>query len=344
MYRERQVDLVAIRRPLTLRYRKFFESISKIANVNTITGMHSYLGMNIGTILAYTTLFLRSVGKLRPALMDINASVYTLLKGRKNVVVDFRTPLWLELTWLGHGNLALLAKKMEKIVQDRLAIAPNARMASLCRELGASSLLVIPNYPTRDFKATVKPCEWKALHGLAPDCRVVLFTGSETEWRFESIYGLDLLLESWQLVERSVGADLVILGNAPIDYVHEKMPALNIERIHLFGRVSLNGVANWISCADVCLAPRTPGFPRAFYDDKDSTKISEYAAFEKPIVAAGYAPSSQYLLVSQAPEAVAEGVMKGLDGKIDPPRPHFWEDNEPTMLRWLRDVWFGQSR
>jgi len=90
----------------------------------------------------------------------------------------------------------------------------------------------------------------------------------------------------------------------------------------------------------VCLAPRTPGFPKRFYDDKDSTKISEYAALEKPIVAAGYAPSSQYLLVDQTPRAFAEGIMKGLDGKITPPKPHHWEENEPWMLTWLEDFWF----
>lgn len=343
-FNKRQVDLVAIRTPLPLRYRKFFQSISKIAHVHLITGTlvpTIHLGMNVSTVLAYTMLFFKPVRKLRPTLMDINASVYTLLRSRRDLIVDFRTPLSLELAWLGHRNLASLAKRMEKNIQDRLAIAANNRMASVCKELGAVSVLVIPNYPTRDFKPTVKPEKWKVIHNLAPDGCVVLFAGCKTGWRFESIYGLDLLLQSWRLVERSADADLVILGDAPFDYVHEKMRSLNIRRLLLPGRVSLNDVANWINCADVCLAPRTPGFPQHFYDDKDSTKISEYVALEKPIVAAGYAPSSQYLLVSQDPEAFAEGIMKGLNGKINPPKPHYWEENEPTMLKLLEDFWFG---
>jgi len=299
-----------------------------------------HLGMNISTVSAYTLLLFKSLRKLRPAIMDINASVYTLLRSRRDLVVDFRTPYPLELAWLGHRNLASLAKRMEKTIQDRLVIAANERMASLCKELGAVYTQVIPNYPTRDFKSTIKPTRWKAIHGLAPNSHVVLFTGCETRWRLKSIYGLDLLLESWKLVEQSVDADLVILGDILIDYVYRKMQSLDIQRILLPGRVSLPDIANWVDCADVCVASRTPGFPKHFYDDKDSTKISEYAALEKSIVATGYAPSDQYLLVDQTSEALAEGIMEGLNGRITPPKPHYWEENESLMLSLLEDFWF----
>lgn len=340
----RQVDLVTIRNPLPLRYRKFFHSISKIAQVHSISGTviptHANLGMNINTVVAYAMLFFKSFKKSRPTIMDINASVYTLLRSNRDLVIDFRTPLSLELAWFGHRNLASLAKRMEKTIQNRLAIAANERMASLCKELGAVSVKVIPNYPTKDFKPTVKPKKWKTIHGLASDGHVVLFTGSETRMRHKSIYGLDLLLESWKLVEHSVYPCLVILGDPPNDYVQRRMRSLNIQHLLLPGRVSLCDVANWINCADVCLATRTPGFPQHFYDDKDSTKISEYVALEKPIVAAGYAPSNQYLLVDQTPEALAEGIMKGLNGRITPPKPHYWEENESFMLSWFEDFWF----
>lgn len=344
---ERQVDLVTVRRPLVSRYRKFFRSISKIARVHLITGTVAPtfdLGMNISTVFAYTRLLIKSLIKSRPTMIDINASVYTLLRSNRDLeVVDFRTPYPLELAWLGHGNLASLAKRMEKTVQDRLVIAANERMASLCEELGAVTVRVIPNYPTRNFQLTVEPEKWKTTHGFSNEGHIALFTGSNTGWKIKSIYGLDLLLQSWKLVEHSVDADsanLVIVGGAPVEYVHSTMQSLGIRRLVLPGKVSRGEIANWIGCADVCLAPRTPSFPKHFYDDKDSTKISEYAAFEKPIVAAGYAPSSQYLLVDQTPEALAEGILKGLNGEITPPKPHYWEENEPLMLNLLEDFWF----
>lgn len=340
---KRQVDLVTIRTPVPPRYKKLSRSIRKIAQVYLRTGFFiptaRSLGMNVSTVLAYATLFCKSFRRSRPAIVDIHASVYMLLSRNRNMVVDFRTPFPLELEWFGYRNLASLARRMEKTIQNRLVIAANERMASLCKELGAVSVQVLPNYPTRDFKATVKPEKWKTMHGLDPEGHAVLFTSSKIRSRLRSIYGLDLLLESWKLVEQSADAVLVILAD-PDEYLYMRMQSLGIRHLVLPGTASYCGVANWVNCADVCVAPRTPGFPKNFYDDKDSTKISEYAAFRKPIVAAGYAPSSQYLLVDQTPEALAEGIMKGLNGRITPPKPHYWEENESLMLSFLEDFWF----
>ena len=338
---QRQVDLITIRQPLTGRYVRFFQSISKISEVNLITGTVNstiYLKMNKNTLLAYAIMFCKSIGK-GPALLDAVAALCGFVRSRKDLVVDFRMPLAPQLVWLGHRRLASIIQRMEDLISDEsLVITPNERMALMCRERGAVSVKIVPNYPTRDFKPTVSRRKWKFIHGLDPDGHVALFTGGI--WVRE-IYGLDMLLDSWKLVENSTDADLVILGDLPNDYMHKMTRSLNIRRLHLTGRVGLQDVANWVNCADVCLAPRTPGFPKSFYNDMDSTKISEYAALEKPIVAAGYGQSSQYLLVDQNPKAFAEGIMKGLEGKITPPKPHYWEENEPMMLTWLEDFWFG---
>lgn len=338
---ERKVDLITVRQPLTGRFARFFRSINKISKVKLITGTFTstiYLKMKANTLLAYALMFCKSIGK-GPALLDAVAAVCGAVRNRKDLVVDFRMPLGPQLAWLGHPTLASIVHRMENFIVDgNLVIAPNEIIASMCREQGAVSVKVIPNYPTEDFKPTVSSRKWKVTHGFDPDGQVALFTGGI--W-IREIYGLDMLLKSWKLVENSMNADLVILGDLPNDYMHKMMQTLNIGRLYLPGRISLNDVANWVNCADVCLAPRTPGFPSSFYDDKDSTKISEYAALEKPIVAAGYAPSRQYLLVDQTPDAFAEGILKGLDGKITPPKPHYWEENEPWMLTWLEDFWFA---
>ncbi len=334
---------MTIRTPVPPRYKKLLESLRKTVEVNLVTGLFipatDSLGMNTGTILAYATLLFKSARAVRPGIVDIHASIYLLFKRTSDLVVDFRTPFPLELEWFGHRSLASVARRLEKSIQNRLVFAANERMAALCKELGAGYVFVLPNYPTRDFEATMKSDAWKTACGLNPERHVVLFTSSKTGWRLRAIYGLDLLLESWQLVEPSADADLVILGE-PNAYLRMRMRSLGLRHVILPGTADSCGVANWVNCADVCLAPRTPGFPRNLYDDKDSTKISEYAAFRKPIVAAGYAPSDQYLLVDQTPEALAEGILKGLSRKITLPEPHYWDENESSVLDLLEEFWF----
>ncbi len=336
------MDLITVRSPLPARYSKILHSISKIAQVHPITGTlipTVHLRMKIETVLAFAVLLGKSFKRAGPAIVDNVALQSALLRSKKKLVVDFRTPFPLELAWLGHRSLASLARAFEKVLQDlSFVIAANERMALLCKELGAIFVQVIPNYPPRSFKPTVESEGWKIEFGLVPEDRVVLFTGGV---RLREIYGLDLLLNSWRLVENlEPSCVLVILGDDSINYILRRRRSINIRRLLLPGRVSLSDVVNWINCADVCLAPRTPGFPQHFYNDKDSTKISEYAALEKPIVATGYAPSSQYLLVHQTPEAFAEGIVKGLNGRITRPKPHYWEENESLMLNLLEDFWF----
>jgi len=100
---------------------------------------------------------------------------------------------------------------------------------------------------------------------------------------------------------------------------------------HLVGRVPHDEISQWISAADVCLSQRTPGFPTRYYNHQDSLKISEYAALRKPIVAAGYAPSSQYLSSKQNPDAYSRTILQALNGDAPIPVPMFWEENIPVL-------------
>jgi glycosyltransferase involved in cell wall biosynthesis len=294
--------------------------------------------MNIGTVLSYTTLFAKVLCNMKPAVIDINALFSARLRLRKNVVVDFRTPFSYELNWLGHKLLSSMAWSTENKLKDvGLVLAANERMAKYCTKLGSPCVQVIPNYPAEDFRSSVGSEEWRTKHSLSPNERIVLFTGGV---RLKEIYGLDTLLESWKLVEKSTEfCKLVILGDDDIKYIKSRVQSLGIKRIVLPGIVRMDSVANWINCADVCVAPRTPGFSEAFYNDKDSTKISEYAAFKKPIVATSYSPSEQYLLVSPNPVEFAEGILKGIERKINPSKPHFWEENELKLFWSLNSFW-----
>ena len=338
----RQMALVTLRSPLPPRYLKMYRSLSKVFRTTLLTGTLSpkaHLRMDFGSFFAYSALAAKVSLSMKPALIDVNALVCARLRPMKHFVVDFRTPLSYELKWLGHGFLSSFAYIVEKALKDMdLMIAVNDLMAKYCTELGAKSVLVMPNYPAKAFQPSVDADKWKIMQGLPLSNDVVLFSGGA---RVREIYGLDMLLESWKVVQDfRDSATLVILGNDSIDYIKGLVKSVGLKRVVLPGRVGMGDVANWINCAKVCVAPRTPGFSDAFYNDQDSNKIAEYAAFKKPIVASGYAASEQYLRVCQDPAAFAEGIMKGLEGNIRPSMCHYWEENEPRLLQALENFWF----
>ena len=339
---DKQINLVTLRSPTPARYNKMFSSLRKAFNANLITGTivpTIHLRMNIGTIVTYSSLFSKVTITSKPTIIDVNALMCATLRQRKNLAVDFRTPFSYELKWLGHSIMSSVARLMENTLGNvGLITAANELMAKYCIEKGATNVEVIPNYPSRDFKPSIEIEKWKALNGLSLNDIVVLFSGGV---RIKEIYGLDLLLESWKLVEDSVDAPtLVILGDECVDYMRKKARSLMIKRLLLPGRVCVKDVANWINSADLCLAPRTPGFSDAFYNDKDSTKISEYATLLKPIVATCYAPSDQYLLVKPNPFDLSEGILRGLEGKIAPSKAHYWDDNEPKLLQAIDNFFY----
>ncbi len=339
------VNLITLRFPVPARYGKMYKSISKIFRTNLITGTAVdtiHLRMNLGTIYSYVNLTAKCTLNNKPSVLDVNALSTSMLHLRKDLVVDFRTPFSYELMWLGHSYLSHIASNIEKrLSKIGLITAANEHMAKYCKDIGAETVQVIPNYPSKDFIATVDPINWKKRHHLKIDDDIVLFTGGV---RLREIYGLDMLLKSWKIVENSTeSGKLVIIGDDSIEIIKQISHKLGIRRLILTGRRGPKDVANWINSAKLCLAPKTPGFSNAFYNDKDSTKISEYAALEKPILATEYAPSSQYLQVYPDPENFAEGVLKGLDGKIQNSKAHFWEENESLLLRSLSEFWPQKS-
>jgi len=266
-------------------------------------------------------------------VLDNVTSLATPMLHRKKVILEYSVPLSVEIDWLGHKKFALLAFRAEAaaIRHSKVTICPNDLMARRCLELGAARTFVIPNYPMRSFKASVAPETWRRLNGLPADGHFALFVGGG---RMREIYGLEMMLESWKIVEEAqADAWLIIVGPLSFDWTNQRISALGLRRVKLVGWQNGSILPNWIGASDVCLAPRTPGFPRIYYNDQDSTKIPEYAALSKPIVAAGYAPSSQYLLVECNDRAFAEGILHAFEGRVPQPAPHFWEEVEPILYR-----------
>ena len=93
--------------------------------------------------------------------------------------------------------------------------------------------------------------------------------------RLTEIYGINLLFEAWKIVVKEIKEGLLIIvgGNEYIRRKYMKYP-----NVLFIGKKPNTELPDWINISDVCVAPRTPGFPHTFYNDKDSNKISEYAA------------------------------------------------------------------
>jgi len=336
-----KVDLVTLKSPPPARYRKFYGSLKKVFETNLMTGSivrSDHMRMNYGAVISCINLVPKVLTASKYAVIDINALSSTFMHLPKYAVVDFRTPLSYELSWFGHNILSSFAGLMEKELRNvKVVFAANELMANYCIECGARKVYVLPNYPTTSFHPTVKADQWKVSHGITQSEPLVLFTGGD---KIREVYGIDMLLESWKIAEDSSDkGKLVILGDECLNYIRRKINSLEIKRFLLTGRVSTGDVANWVNSADLCLAPRTPGFSSAYYNSRDSTKISEYATLGKPVLASLYAPSDQYVLVDPNPKDFAEGILKGLDGKIHPSKPHFWEENEPLLFQALKDFW-----
>jgi hypothetical protein len=62
-------------------------------------------------------------------------------------------------------------------------------------------------------------------------------------------------------------------------------------------------------------------------------KLSEYALFEKPIVAAGYLPGPDYISAQTTIESYSKSILSGLKGEAPKPTPRTWEENLPLLRK-----------
>lgn len=344
-YSDREVGFVTVN-PKLPRTQRLIRTIRRFARLKLVTVWplrYSSLKFNVESAVKLSSLSVKGLRNADLMFMEITAMVpFPYLF--KTLVLDYSTPLAAEISYLqGYEWFRRIMERPEKALvrHARIVIASNIMMAEYCNQLGARKTVLLPNFPDKSFQPTFDRDTWRKNHAIPLESKVALFTAG---WRLKEIYGLDLLLESWKAIEKShEDSYLVIVGPRPqgdmsIDDLRMEMRRFQLENVILAGWQDKAGLANWINSVDVCLAPRTPGFPRKWYNDQDSTKISEYAALSKPIVATGYSSSSQYTLVDQNPEAFSEGILKGLEDKVRAAEPHFWEDNEEEIWRVITQV------
>jgi hypothetical protein len=173
--------------------------------------------------------------------------------------------------------------------------------------------------------------------GLPQKAQIALFMAGD---RLKEIYGIDLLFNSWRKVKKKF-PDVLLLVLGPTDQLGlstAKVSDLRKKGVSIQGMVKHTNIPFWISAADLCLSQRTPGFPVQWYNIQDSLKLSEYALFEKPIVAAGYLPGPDYISAKTTVESYSKAIIKGLRGHAPRPTTHVWEENIPVLKKAYRSL------
>jgi glycosyltransferase involved in cell wall biosynthesis len=278
-----------------------------------------------------------------PVHLDgIDVFIYPFIRNRE-ILFDYHVPLVDELRWLGLYPLAALARMLQPscIRGAKVIIAPNQRMlAHASKYARVREHYLVPNYPPASFHSFISQREAREKLGIATDNEMILFVGGA---RLREIYGIDLLMRAWSIVRRRhAEAQLYVVG--PLERLglqRQHVTRLKNKGLFFVGQSNHRKIAEWIAAADVCISQRTPGFPSQFYDMEDSIKLSEYALFEKPIVAAGYAQHPDYIQTETTPDEFAGGIFRALEGEAPRPVPHTWEENEPVLRRAYESLLSG---
>lgn len=250
--------------------------------------------------------------------------VIPLILKKSDYILDYRAPWPLQVRLdLGKGLLSRVAECIAWVTLKYAAIV-TITTSALFKDVAKSAkkVYVIPNFPQKEkFKPSVSRAEFRRLHSVKNDEKVILFTG-----RLSKVEGVDKLPSVVEkLLSKNKKIWLWIVGDGVLRSLVEDLERKHPENVRFFGWRSYNEIPNFVNAADACIVP----FPEtAFsycYNEEGVQKISEYMFFNKPIVACGVAPSSQYLLVKT--QEIAEGILQALEGKTPLPTRKTWEDD-----------------
>ncbi|MBD3157214.1 MAG: glycosyltransferase [Candidatus Lokiarchaeota archaeon] len=294
----------------------------------------SRLSLSAGSASNMLYLGLSAFGQQRPMHLDgIDVFIHPFMRNGK-YLHDYHVPLVDELRWLGLDAMAAIAYALlpDSISKANVVIAPNVEMlADAAKYTKLPEYYIIPNYPPKSFHRDIKKEEARASLGIPASETMALFVGGA---RLESIYGIHLLIKTWKEVTRKRDAKLYVVGpKNQLPFTPDIYTKLKRKGIIFTGKRVHTQIPIWIAAADLCLSQRTPGFPVRFYNIHDSLKLSEYALFEKPIVAAGYSEHPDYISSKTDVESYSDAILRGFDGEAPKPTPHTWEENIPKIKK-----------
>jgi len=256
-----------------------------------------------------------------------------LVLRRKKYLLEYRSPWSMEVEReFGRGPWVRLTAIVESIgLRNSMAITlTTSKLLSRVSSF-SKPIFVIPNFPTKNFKALSSAEDFRKRYGVKSGERIVLFVGKLTR-----IEGADMLPEIIEQVLKKVNCVFWIVGDGPLlsdlITVEEKFG----DRVRSFGWKPNEEVPDFINAADICIAPRHISAYSQFYNEEGLQKLSEYMFFQKPIVACGVARSNEYLLVDE--NDMADGILKALNGMVHLPRPRTWEDYSEKKIYEMFDL------
>lgn len=256
-----------------------------------------------------------------------------LIIRRRKYIYDFRSVWSNEIrAEFGPGLWVFLARVLERLsMKNAKIIVLNTDTLAGDAEPFGKPLLLVPNYPSNNFKATVHRSKFRETHGVKADTKVVLYVG-----RLSRVEGADRFPEILRELKKHREIKIWIVGAGPLESLIKRLEETYPKTLKFFGWQPYEMIPNFINAADVCIAPRHADHNSPYYNEKGVMKISEYMMFKKPIVCSGIAPSSQYLLVKE--EELVDGIMKALIGEAPTPTPKTWEEHaEPKLLEVVRE-------
>ena len=248
--------------------------------------------------------------------------VLPIILKRQKYILEYRNPSGLE-TRVEFGTLGLLAESLSRMAL-RHSTAITLTTGTFIKDLKKfrKKMFVIPNYPQKEkFKIGIDAEEFRAMHDIKKDEKIVLFLG-----RLSEVEGFDILPnvieELSKLNEKVV---FWIVGDGPLRSLAVKLEKMFPHSVRFFGWQSYTEIPNFINSSDVCIVPRHQTPLSKYCNEEGVQKISEFMFFEKPIVACGIAPSKEYLLVKR--QELTNGILEALKGKAPKPTPRTWEDD-----------------
>jgi glycosyltransferase involved in cell wall biosynthesis len=258
-----------------------------------------------------------------------------LVLRRKKCLLEYRSPWSIEVeVEFGNGPWVPLSAIIETTAL-RNALAITLTTSKLTKRVATidKPTFVIPNFSTKDFKASISAEDFRKKNGVKSNEKVVLFVGKLTH-----VEGADMFPAIIREVQKKKNCIFWIVGAGPLLPFLKKYETKFGDRLRLFGWQPHDEVPNFINAADVCIAPRHASKYSGFYNEENLFKIAEYMFFSKPIVACGIAESSQYLLVKE--DEIAEATIQAIEGKTPFSTPKTWEEHSEKKLfelfNWLQ--------
>jgi len=296
----------------------------------------------ISAFINYTTVFLQIFFAKSDIFWVANSPdilVLPLVLKRKGYILEYRSPWSIEIEReFGPGPWARLAALIENVALKNASIITLAtsRLEAKIRNLG-KPYFVIPNYPLKTFKASIRREEFRRQQGVKDGEKVVLFVG-----RLSSHEGVDLLPNIVEdVLKKEKDVVFWVVGDGPLFPSLRRLGEKMAGRLRLFGWQAYESIPNFINAADVCVLPMRESAHAEYYNEEGLQKISEYMFFEKPIVACGVAESSEYLLVKE--DELADGILRALRGEAPKPKRRTWEDfSEKRILEMFNLIVSGK--